>query len=162
LSQAAVAPILQEFDLSGLARGIVDIEMTGHRARVELAGSTPLLVIGDSTLVELTLANGIRNAIEAVEQLHTKLDDIPPVVINWGETDRDVWVAVLDKGAGPPLAIGRAFEIGSTTKEGHLGMGLATARQAVESLSGTVTLALRSEGGGARFEFRWPKTAPDQ
>lgn len=161
LSRAANAPVLEEFDLSTLAHGVVEAETTGHKVRVDLAGPTPLVVIGDPTLVVLTLANGVRNAIEAVEQLHATSEDIPPVVVNWGETDRDVWIAVLDKGPGPPSAAGRAFEIGTTTKKGHLGMGLATAQQAATSLGGAVTLGLRSEEGGARFEVRWPRMTAD-
>jgi signal transduction histidine kinase len=159
LSQAAVAPSLSEFDLSALIRGVVESEAPTRKVKVDLAGPTPLVVVGDPGLVDLALGNGVRNAIEAVEGLYAGKDDPPSVVINWGETDRDVWIAVLDRGPGPPVAVDRAFEIGSTTKENHLGMGLATARQAVISMSGTVFLRLRTETGGAQFEFRWPKTA---
>lgn len=159
LSRAAVPPVFEELDLSATIRGIVEAETTGHSAKVELAGPSPQLIVGDPALIELALANGLRNAIEAVEASHSASDELPPIVINWGDTDQEVWVAVLDKGPGPPLAVDRAFDIGSTNKPDHLGMGLATARQAVESLSGVATLALRSEEGGARFELRWPRPA---
>jgi signal transduction histidine kinase len=158
LSQAAVAPTLREFDLSALIKSLADAETTARKTKVDLAGPTPLLVVGDSSLVEIAAANGLRNAIEAVEEIGLKEAVPTPVVVNWGETDRDIWVVVLDKGSGPPNAIERAFEIGSTTKENHLGMGLATARQAVQSMSGTISLSLRAETGGARFEIRWPRT----
>ena len=47
------------------------------------------------------------------------------------------------------------IEIGSTTKAGHLGMGLATAQQALISLGGSVRLIPAERG--VRFEMRWPK-----
>jgi signal transduction histidine kinase len=156
LSAAAVAPKLAEFDLAETVRNTADGETVGRHVRVDLAGSSPLLLVGDSSLVELALSNGIRNAIEAVE-LTGAGEELPPVVVTWGETDRDFWIAVLDRGMGPPAAANRAFEIGSTTKKGHLGMGLATARQAIQSLGGEVNLTARGEGGGARFDLRWPK-----
>lgn len=159
LSQAAVAPLLQEFDLSARIRKIVDAEMSARNIRIDLAGQSPHLVVGDPGLIEIALSNGIRNAIEAVLGSHNEIKESPsPVVVTWGETDCDIWIAVLDKGPGPPVAVERAFEIGNTTKENHLGMGLPTALQAVKSMLGRVTLALRAENGGARFEFRWPKT----
>ncbi|MCI0617886.1 HAMP domain-containing histidine kinase [bacterium] len=159
LSKAAVAPSLQEFDLSEHIRRIADSEMVNNGIRIDLAGPNPLLVIGDASLVEIALANGIRNAIEAVKGLYGESNEsLPPIVINWGETDRDIWIAILDKGPGPPSTVERAFEIGNTTKENHLGMGLPTALQAVKSMLGKISLSLRSESGGARFEFSWPKT----
>lgn len=157
LSSAAVAPKLAEFDLSETVRKTADGETAARHTRVDLAGPSPLLLVGDRSLIELALSNGIRNALEAAEQMDGA-GDLPPVVVSWGETDRDFWIAVLDRGMGPPEAASRAFEIGTTTKKGHLGMGLATARQAMQSLGGEVALSLRGEGGGARFDLRWPKT----
>ena len=80
-------------------------------------------------------------------------------MVNWNVTDVEYWVAILDGGPGPPYGFNRAFDIGSTTKEGdNLGMGLASAKRAIESLSGSIALMPRSEAGGARLEFRWPRT----
>jgi len=155
LSSAAVAPKLAEFDLAETIRSTADEETVGRHSRVDLAGPSPLLLVGDRSLVELALSNGIRNALEAVEQTNGD-EDLSPIVVSWGETDRDFWITVLDRGMGPPGAASRAFEIGSTTKKGHLGMGLTTARQAIQSLGGEVNLTTRGEGGGARFELRWP------
>jgi nitrogen fixation/metabolism regulation signal transduction histidine kinase len=156
LSHAAVAPTIQEFDLAGLVTEVAVAEAEGQHVKVDLTGAAPLVVFGDPSLVRIALGNGIRNAVEAVQGTEAKTG-ASPVVVTWGDTDRDVWVAVLDLGTGPPIAVERAFEIGITTKQDHLGMGLATARQAIRSMSGTVSLLLRSETGGARFEIRWPK-----
>lgn len=156
LSSAASAPSLKEFELSELIRRTARGEEAEHDVKVQLAGPSPLIVSGDEHLLELILQNAIRNAIEASEKA---VDDSTPnpVVVNWDETDRDYWVAVLDEGDGPPVGLERAFDIGTTTKRHHLGMGLAVARQAIQSLSGTISLSPRSKEGGARLEFRWPK-----
>ena len=154
LNEASAAPELSEFDVSELLRSIIANERGDRALTVEAAGPTPLIVLGDRTLIEIVLRNGVANAIEATEGQ-------PPepglVVVSWGETDRDYWVSVLDKGPGPPSSPETAFRMGSTTKEEHVGMGLALARQASASLSGTITLEPRSQTGGARFSFRWPK-----
>ena len=56
------------------------------------------MVTSDPTLVRLAVCNGIRNAIEAVAAAN--LAEPHPIVITWGETDIDYWVAVLDRGVG--------------------------------------------------------------
>jgi signal transduction histidine kinase len=157
LSRATVAPTLSEFDLAELVARVADGETPDRRVKVHLAGTSPLLVLGDPSLVEIALSNALRNAIEATETVYPQQVEAPAVIVNWGETERDVWVTVLDRGPGPPVAVERAFEIGSTTKENHLGMGLATARQAIRSLAGDVSLGPRAETGGGRLDLRWPR-----
>lgn len=156
LNSAASAPSFSEFDLSQLIQRTASGEVADDDVAIELPGPTPLLVAGDEQLVGLVLQNAIRNAVEATKRAAND-SSLPSIVINWGETERDYWVAVLDEGRGPPTGMDRAFGIGSTTKEGHLGMGLAVARQAIHSLSGAIDLQPRSKEGGARLTFRWPK-----
>ena len=99
-------------------------------------------------LIQIIFCNAVRNAIEAT----TEAGALNPVVVNWGTTDRDFWIVVLDDGPGIPIGLSRAFDIGTTTKKEHLGMGLALARQAALSLNGKISLSPRN-GKGARFEF---------
>jgi signal transduction histidine kinase len=106
--------------------------------------------------VKLVVANGLRNAIEATESLSEIIDASNRVVVSWGETDRDYWIAIVDWGPGLPLGFDRIFDIGSTTKKDHLGMGLAIAERAALSLSGNVSVTPR-EDKGTRYEFRWPR-----
>ena len=106
--------------------------------------------------MKLIVANGLRNAIEATESVADSAKLSNRIVISWGETDRDYWIAIVDWGPGLPLGIDRMFDIGSTTQRGHLGMGLAIAERAALSLTGKVTLTPR-EDKGARYEFRWPR-----
>jgi len=108
----------------------------------------------DASLLSLVITNGIRNAVEAIED--TNVCNSSVIVITWGETDVDYWIAVSDSGGG---IVGRpeaAFEIGKSTKRGHSGFGLAIAREAIHSLGGTVDLK-PSTTGGARYEVRWER-----
>ena len=78
------------------------------------------------------------------------------MVITWGMTDVDYWVVILDQGPGI-VGVGEgAFNIGSTTKMGHIGFGLAIGRQAMDTLEGNVTL-FPAQGGGACLELRWDR-----
>ncbi len=156
LSQAAVAPRLDEMDLSSTIADIAETESEGHSVKVSLAGQRPIMIVGDAALLRFVIGNGLRNAIEATESAPARQGELQAVTITWGTTDRDVWITILDQGPGPPISADRAFDIGNTTKPDHLGMGLAIARQAAESMSGTLLLAPRESHGGARFEFRWP------
>lgn len=150
LRKAANAPKMAEFDLAQLIENIVHVEIGEKEVDVSLVGRKPLILFSDGSLLRLALCNGIRNAIEAVLQLSEPQSH--GIVINWGVTDAEFWVSVIDRGAG--LVPGEsAFDIGRTTKSGHAGFGLAIARQAMEKLEGSVTL-FPSAAGGAAYEIR--------
>ena len=151
LRQAAATPVYKEFDLATLVDQIIRSENATGTVKVQQAGPKPLMVLGSAHLVGLIVGNALRNAIEA----STTVTSAEPVVVNWGSTDCDHWVAVLDRGPGLPVGSHKVFEMCSTSKKGHLGMGLALAKQAAQSLNGSLELAPRSPSG-ARFEFRWP------
>ena len=121
---------------------------------VSLHGTMPFVIHSDPTLLTAALSNGVRNAGDAVVGAHS--DERHLIVVNWGETDVDYWVAVMDRGSGLVGPVGLAFEIGKTTKEGHNGFGLPIAKQAVETLGGSCTLQALPEGG-AHFEIRWER-----
>ena len=123
--------------------------------RLLLAREDPVMTTGDPTLIEMALANALRNAIEAVlEVSDSKRAD---VTLNWGVTDSDGWVVVLDNGCGLPPGWERMAKVGTSTKksEGHLGMGLPIAQRAIESTRGSIVLMPRPNGGVA-CEIRWP------
>ena len=58
------------------------------------------------------------------------------VVINWGITDRDYWIAVLDDGVGLPAGTERMFAMWTTRKRksNHFGIGLPLALRAMATL----------------------------
>ncbi|CAO1661956.1 MULTISPECIES: sensor histidine kinase [Halomonadaceae] len=155
LKSASATPKIQNFDFFEVLNGVVEeeVEKKGGGAP-SLVGPRPMMILSDPTLVRLAVSNGIRNAIEAVNSLGD--ERAHPVTINWGETDVDYWVSVIDEGPGLSGPMQAAFEIGRTNKKNHSGFGLAIARQAMESLNGEVSLE-PGANGGARYEARWEK-----
>lgn len=140
LSTIAVAEVLAEVATEFENRGKV----------VSLEGP-PLLVQSSARLLEVIVRNGLRNAFEAsVEGSQTPL-------LTWGALSDEYFISVFDSGIGPPRGIGNRFELGRTTKTGHLGVGLAIAQRAAQSLNGSLALRGRDEGG-AVLEFRARKS----
>lgn len=155
LRQAASAPKVEEFALDQCVFAWVAEEATQKPVSILRAGPQETIVDGDKGLVALAFVNGLRNAIDATLTLPVENERYPEITVNWGVTDIDIWIAIVDGGIGFRGNLARAFEIGSTTKAGHLGMGLATAQQAMTSLGGSVRLIPGERG--VRFEMRWPK-----
>ena len=154
LKCASAAPKPTQFDLAELLSDVVLTEVAEKPVDVSLHGPQPLVITSDQALVRLAVSNGVRNAVEAVGEC---LSDEPhSIVVTWGETNVDYWVAVLDRGSGIVGPSELAYEIGKTTKKGHSGFGLAIARQAVETLGGTSMLQPAAEGG-ALYEVRWER-----
>jgi signal transduction histidine kinase len=155
LRKASATPKPAEFDLAALINEIVATEFSEVAGTIALHGPQPLLLVSDAALLRFAICNGLRNAVEAVsaeDREHTS----PPVVVTWGETDVDYWVAVLDRGPGLAAPLETVLDIGKTTKKGHSGFGLPIARSAIEALGGTVTLQPAS-GGGTKYELRWER-----
>lgn len=154
LGRAAATPSFEEFDLAGLLLDLCSREAEQFALTVDPFGANPLVVTGDPGLVELAARNGLVNACESTTARHEA--DRQPIVLTWGETDRDMYVGVLDRGTGLPPDLVDPFQFATSRKEEHLGVGLALAHRALKSLDGNVRLASR-EGGGAVYEIRWPK-----
>lgn len=163
LGHVSSAPDLVEFDLPTLVQAEVDAveaeldtactaDSSIVRPRITLHGPIPLRATGDPGLIRLALRNATQNAIEAAI---ADFAAAPEITVAWDSTDRDYWIAVIDNGPGVSAPAISAFEIGTTTKRGHLGMGLALVKRAATSLKGSVVLE-SSEPGSTRFEFRWP------
>jgi signal transduction histidine kinase len=153
LGKVSAVPQVREFDLAELIRSVAESEAASKEVMVEFAGLAPLIAVSDPAIVSIVVANGTRNAIEAtLAGSRTHL----PVVVNWGSTSTEYWIVILDNGIGLPLSAGRVYEIGTTTKSDHLGMGLAVCYRAARTLGGQIVLGRRDEVG-ASFEFRWPR-----
>lgn len=153
LKNAAGVPRPQEFDLAALLQEFIDTELTEADGWISPIGPKPFLLNGDPALIRMAVSNGLRNAVESVTSAGAAPGE-HAVIINWGVTDLDYWVSVLDRGPGIAGSSEAAFDIGRTTKQKHSGFGLAIARQAIETLAGTVTLE-PARGGGALYTARW-------
>jgi signal transduction histidine kinase len=154
LRRAASAPKIEEFSLDEVIQRCILEAPAPAGIQIQKSGPQPCIVYGDSGLVSLAFTNGLRNAIEATNALAI---DAPraAITVAWGTTDVDYWISIVDLGIGFKGNLQRAFDIGTTTKPGHLGMGLATASQAATSMSGRILLVPNERG--VRFEMRWPK-----
>ena len=153
LATAAGTALLTEVDLQAVideeAAAVGELE---GAPSIELRGPSHLDVIADPALVRLAVSNALKNAVEAVMSAGSH----EPVTVTWGETDREYYVAILDRGPGVPSVAEPLFEIGASSKRGHVGLGLTIARQASRSLGGGIVLSNLNEGL-TRFEMRWPK-----
>ena len=118
---------------------------------IDLVGPEKLITQGAPRLVEFAVKNAIANACESSEVVSPA--DQRAVTVNWGATDRDAWVAVLDFGAGLEGGI-EYFGFAKSSKEEHLGVGLTIARRAARSLGGDVSLEER-EDGGVTCRLQW-------
>jgi len=154
LRRVSMAPSMQEVELGSLINEVCNAETAGKAVQVHLAGPTPFGIIGDRARIWVAVTNGLRNAIESTLSLPNEIQQ--PIVVNWQQTPDEYWIAILDNGLGLRSNPKRVFDIGSTTKVSHLGMGLPTAQQALATLGGNITLMAR-ESGGAKFEMRWPR-----
>ena len=154
LKTAAAVPRPREFDLAELLAQIVSETVGSVLIEVSLYGAKPMLITADPAVLRLALSNGMRNAVEAVTGAPG--EEPYPIIVTWGATDVDYWVAVLDRGPGLVGPAESAFGIGMTSKKGHTGFGLTIARQAIETLGGACTLQPATEGG-AQFEVRWER-----
>lgn len=153
LKTASGAPMLDDFVLDELIDAVIESEGEGSRVHVEAAGVRPLPIVADRGLVEMVIAQGLRNAIEATDPCAA--GDGPGVTVTWGSTDKDYWVTILDRGPGTYGITEQLFELGETTKVGHFGVGLTLAKRAALALGGRIRLLPRNTQG-LRFEFRWP------
>jgi len=152
---AAHAPRYVEFDLTD-AVGRELRHARSSQVKLRTGRSDPVVTSGDWEQLRLAFVNGLRNAIEA------SADDQQPVVVNWGVTDKDAWISVLDEGVGLPPGFDAAYDAGTTTKskETNQGWGLAIALRAIESHRGRLQLRPRTPRGTV-FTMRWPTRGDD-
>ncbi len=152
LKKATAVPRPIEMDLASFIEDMIALENASKGVEISLVGRRPLVIFSDRNILGLALSNGIKNAIEAA--MLVVANRVPSIVINWGTTDIDCWVSIIDNGPGLPSESVRTFGLGESSKGGHLGFGLGIAKQAIETLRGSVSLR-NSEASGAVYELRW-------
>jgi signal transduction histidine kinase len=153
LRKATATPRLNIIDLAKLITDIAERERASG-VDIQSAGPLPFPVLGDSAMLGMAIGNALRNAVEATLGIDNPASR-KPIVVTWGATDLDNWVAVIDEGTGISGGVDAAFKIGATSKADHFGMGLPAGRQAMQALGGAFTLYARAHG--TRAEIRWPK-----
>ncbi|KDA01066.1 sensor histidine kinase [Hyphomonas oceanitis] len=151
LKSAASRADYSECDLACECREACDIFAEAGDV-FRFGGPSPFLVEIDPNLFKLALTNIIRNAIEAVATLPEGSERL--VTLNWGRAGQENWVSVIDSGNGFERDPASMLEFGQSTKSEHIGFGLGTAKQAMQTMEGDV-YATNSKQGGARIELRW-------
>jgi signal transduction histidine kinase len=150
LGQATGTPKPQAFDLRLLLTRLIDAEQTALGAVIRLSGPAQATITSDPGLVEIVVANALRNASEAVSERATS----PELSVVYGISDIDFWINIRDNGRGLPSgSTERLFDLGTSTKDGHLGMGLALSVEAARSLRGDIKLSGSSEGTSFEATF---------
>lgn len=151
LKSAAAVPTFSEVNLADIVRDVC-AGFDNYPGPFRFAGPAPFIVELDPDLFRLALVNVVRNALEAVEALPDSVDQV--VTLNWNRAGEEVWLSVLDTGLGFEVSPSSMMAIGQSSKSGHIGFGLATAKQAMQRLEGNV-YAENSADGGACITLRW-------
>lgn len=130
-----------------------------------VAEISPRLILAHAGPIYPTLANAIRNAIEAI--IHSNLGSRIELIAEL-DTPADgppmIHIDIVDDGPGPDqYAQKHAFDPGFTTKNEGFGIGLSLGRQIMRSLDGTIKLhprspadTLRPSGRGAHVVIQYP------
>lgn len=149
LRRSIATPKADEFDLAGLVQEISQQERT-EGSNISLSGQKPFLIKSDKNLLHMAISNGIRNAIEAIQDNKGEKN----IVVSWAKTDVDYSLTILDNGLGIQDGKTSLFEVGNTSKKNHGGFGLAIIKHALENLDGRASLSTAKDGG-AKLELRW-------
>jgi len=147
LGPPSVSEIALEEILSRVVGGLRPaLREGGHEVHLELHG---LAVFANPLLLEQILANLLTNAIESCGGGVT-------VRVRAESDGPQVRLSVADDGPGIPAETReRVFEPFETTRLGRMGLGLTIAREAAESMSGSI-VAEEAPGGGARLLLTLP------
>ncbi len=156
---------LESMNLNEAAQDVValslkDLQRNGVLLQSELADDLPV-VMGDRVQLQQVILNLIRNASEAMTDVH---DRPRLLLIRTGlEADEQVRLTVRDTGVGFESGdTGKLFEAFHTTKNGGMGIGLSVSRSIIERHRGRIW-AETNNGPGAAFSFcipRDPQAAP--
>lgn len=142
-------PRLALLDVAELVRSVAALE---DRIEVGTKAGSPAVIQGDRAQLEQVLINLVRNAVEAVEETGGS------VWMEWREEKDRVRIEVVDEGVGIADPV-HLFVPSYSTKPKGSGIGLALSRQIVEGHKGSLELANRSDGPGARAVVRLPMAA---
>ena len=132
--------------LGPLVRRVAGLE---QRLEVRVEPGPDLTFQGDGDQLAQALINLVRNAVDA------GAGTAEPVVLRWLLLPGAVEIQVEDRGQGLPTG-GNLFVPFFTTKSGGSGIGLVLSRQIAEAHGGSLVLANREDGPGARAILRLP------
>jgi PAS domain S-box-containing protein len=149
---------LESLDLNEAAREVIalsssDLQRNRVILHLELADDLPR-VIGDRIQLQQVILNLLRNALDAMAELH----DRPHLLLIRTEQEdgAHVRVTVRDAGVGVDRgSIDKLFDAFYTTKSEGMGVGLSVSRSIIESHHGRIW-ATANEDSGSTFAFSIP------
>ena len=147
-----------EVDVNNLIHelmALLEVEARSHHVRLKLAldRSLPKVTI-DRTQIEQVIANLVRNAVEAAEEMSQRRRTVT-IRTSLGSQNR-LEVGVEDKGEGLEAAeVQRLFEPFYTSKADGMGVGLSISRSIVEAHGGRLEASPNAEEGTI-FRFTLP------
>jgi signal transduction histidine kinase len=138
-------------DLPPLLESTVREEAAGWPGQVAVDSLAGVRVLADPDRLRRVLANGVRNAIQA-------MGGTGVLRVGANPDGKRVRIFIEDSGPGiPETERPRLFTPFHTTKPDGTGLGLAYAKKVVETMKGRIDLRNREDGGGAVFEILLPK-----
>ncbi|WP_431688341.1 ATP-binding protein [Hahella sp. NBU794] len=154
-------PRADEISLRQLASGVLELlQLETHRRQVKtrllIAADIPNVCV-DRIMIEQTLGNLIRNALDAMRD--TPIQERELIVDAQVISQDRVTVSVTDKGCGIPQHFrNRLFTPFFTTKPDGMGAGLAISKSFIELHHGTLEFKDNPDGGSV-FSFTLPLAA---
>jgi PAS domain S-box-containing protein len=149
---------LELMDLNEAAREVIaltlnDLQRNSVTVQPELAEDS-LLVNGDRVQLQQVILNLIRNASEAMDDVHDRPRHL--LIRTEREGNGYVRLSVRDAGVGfEGQNMDKIFDFFYTTKSGGMGIGLAVSRSIIDRHQGRLS-AEPNDGPGATFAFTIP------
>ena len=149
---------LELLDLNEATREVIALsqtELRRHRIQVDaqLAPDLPT-VMGDRIQLQQVILNLVRNALEAMADVHDRPRQL--VVRSEQEGSDSLRLIVRDNGVGlDASSMGELFDAFYTTKSGGMGIGLSVSRSIIERHHGRIR-AEPNQGPGATFYISIP------
>jgi two-component system C4-dicarboxylate transport sensor histidine kinase DctB len=144
---------LERLDLREVLQATMDLMQTEwHQKDIQVdltLPEEPLWCDGDEVALSQVLVNLLRNATQAVQAGPQRLLHVQAQV-----SPDEVMVIVRDHGPGLPTAVLTAWsEPGTSSREQHLGMGLALSRAIALQHHGRLALKNHPEGGAEATRY---------
>jgi PAS domain S-box-containing protein len=153
---------LEPLDLNDVTREVIAVSLSDlQRDRVvlqsELANDLPAIT-GDRIQLQQVILNLLRNAAEAMLDVHERPRDV--LIKTAPEGVNHVRLTVRDSGVGlSPENLGSIFDAFFTTKTHGMGIGLFVSRSIIETHHGRLWAEPNAGAPGAAFSFSIPRAA---
>ena len=144
---------LEQLDLNEATREVIALassDLQRHRVILhsDLSDGLPIIT-GDRIQLQQVIANLLRNAADAMTDVHDRPREL---LIRTEQDGERVRLTVRDAGVGlPPQSVASLFDAFYTTKSGGMGIGLFVSRSIIERHHGQLWAQSNNDGPGATF-----------